>query len=83
MIIGLIEKVSREFKLDPKTKKPRILVMPQLDFDMSWGYFDGANLGHSPRMGINVILYLNVHHYFFMHYIARRGSNMKAKFGAM
>jgi hypothetical protein len=40
--------MAEDFKDEVKTKKPRIQVMSPLDFEIPWGFFDGACQGHPP-----------------------------------
>jgi hypothetical protein len=77
--IGLILKWTHEFKVEPKPAKERLPVMPQLDYDTSWGFFNCTNQGHCSLYGIRAILFLNHSHYFFICYTTSSSTIMKAK----
>jgi hypothetical protein len=42
--------------------------MPSLDLEIPQGYFDGASQGHPPRRGVDVVLYVNSHQFFYIDY---------------
>jgi ribonuclease HI len=54
--------------------------MPEIDFKISWGYFDGACQGHPPVCGIGVVLFLNHSHYLYIRYAPRSGTNNMVEF---
>jgi hypothetical protein len=73
----LIEKLTNEYKCDPKQQKVRVLLMPLLDYETPWGFFDGASQGHPPRCGFRVLLFMNSRHFFYIRYVPGHGSNNK------
>jgi hypothetical protein len=73
----LIIKISREFKLDPKENKLRIPIIPNLNQEITWGFFDGASQGHPPRCGVRVVLFFKQNHFLHIRYSPRRGSNSR------
>jgi ribonuclease HI len=54
-----------------------------LDYSIPWGYFDGANQGYPPSIGIGVVLFLNQNHYIYIGYAPGGGSNNKAELIAL
>jgi hypothetical protein len=44
-----------KFKEDPKGYKPFNPILPSLDYEIPWGYFDGASQGHPPSCGVGVV----------------------------
>jgi hypothetical protein len=61
---GLIVKLTQEYKMEPKLKNPRAPVMPQLDSNIPWAFFDGASQGDPPVCVVGAVLYMNQNHYF-------------------
>jgi hypothetical protein len=42
VFVGIVLNLSNEFMTYLKVKDPRIPSMPDLDFNIPWGFFDGA-----------------------------------------
>lgn len=78
--VGLILKLPKEFKVNPKIKNPRVPVMHDLDFEIPWGYFDGTNQGHLAVCGVGIVLFMNKNHYMHIRYAPGRSSNNRAEF---
>jgi hypothetical protein len=80
VIAGLVIKITKEYMVDHKVKIPRNLVMPVLDGDIPWGYFDCASEGHPPICRVGEVLFLNQSHFIYIKYAPGRGSNNRAEF---
>jgi ribonuclease HI len=63
-----------------RKKNPLNLIMPLIDYEITWGYFDGESQGHPPMCGVGIIIFINHNHYLFIKYSPRVGSNNRAKF---
>lgn len=71
---------AAEFREDPKAIKPRNPVFTSIDYEIPWGYFDGANQGHHPMCRVGVVLFIKHNHYIFIRYTSGSGSNNRAEF---
>jgi hypothetical protein len=60
---GIILNLSKEFMRDLKIKDPRFHVMPELDFVIPWGCFDGACQVNPPICGVGEVIYLKKNNY--------------------
>jgi ribonuclease HI len=69
--------------MEPKQKKNKNSVMPHIDYDILWGFFDGASQGDPPRCGVGGFFFLNQSHYFHIHYALGRGTNTKEEFSIL
>ena len=63
--------------------KQRVPSFPILDYSILWGYFDSANQGHPPSIGVGVVLFLNHNHYINIMYALGGGSNNKVELIAL
>jgi ribonuclease HI len=72
-----------EFREDPKALKTRLPVLPTIDYEVPWGYFDGASQGHPPMCGVGVVLYIKQNHYIHIRYAPGTRSNNRAEFIAL
>jgi hypothetical protein len=72
--------MSKEFMTDLKIKYPRFHVMPELDFGIPWGFFDGVCQGNPPICGVGEVLYLKQNHYIQVRYAPWKGTNNKEEF---
>jgi ribonuclease HI len=75
--------MAKYFKSEMKTKNPRLLVMSHLDFEIPWGFFDGAFQGHPPMCGVGVVLHLKKNHYIHIRYAPSSGTNNRVEFIAL
>jgi hypothetical protein len=80
VLVDHIIKISKEFKLDPNEKKTRLLIMPELNQEIPWGFFVGASKGHPLRCGIGVVLFIIQNHFLHLRYAPGRGTNNRAEF---
>jgi hypothetical protein len=83
VFFGLIEKLKKEFKCEPKQKKTMIPTMSSMRFEIPWGFFDGSSQGHPPRCKVGVVLFITSKHFFHIIYAPSLGSNTKAEFLAL
>jgi hypothetical protein len=67
-----------EFRENMKAIKLCILVIPSIDYEVPWGYFDGAIQGHPPMCGVRVVLFIKQNHYIHIRYAPGIGNNNKA-----
>jgi hypothetical protein len=74
---------ATEFKEDPKGQKLCNPILPSLDYEIPWGYFDGASQGHPPSCGVGVVLYINQNHYIYIRYAPGGGKNNKVELIAL
>jgi ribonuclease HI len=58
-------------------------ILPTLDYDIPWGYFDGASQGHPPSCRVGVVMFINQNHYIYIRYAPGQGSNNRAELIAM
>jgi hypothetical protein len=63
-----------KFGEDPKATKPRNPVFVSIDYEIPWGYLDGASEGHLLMCGVGVVLFINHNHYIFIRYAPSSGS---------
>jgi hypothetical protein len=63
-VVHLIRLTFGEGKKPPKLIPQRILQDPVIDFNMPWGFFDGACQGMPGVCGAGAILHLNIVHHF-------------------
>jgi hypothetical protein len=63
-----------------KEKNPCILVMPSINYEVPWGYFDVMCQGHPPSCGVGAVLYINNNNYIYIRYAPRTGTNNRAEF---
>ena len=75
VIAHLIIRQMKEYESCLKDKKHTDLVMPEINFEILWGHFNGASQGHPTMCGAGVVLHVNSRSYFFLKYVAGRGSN--------
>jgi ribonuclease HI len=71
------------FKEDPQAYKQCTPILPTLDYDIPWGYFDGVSQGHPPSCRVGVVMFINQNHYIYIRYAPGQGSNNKAELIAM
>jgi hypothetical protein len=55
---GFIIKITKEFVVEPKEKKQRVPIIPELDLDIPWGFFDGSIQGDQPVCGVGKVFFL-------------------------
>jgi hypothetical protein len=61
--VGIILNLANELLTDLKFKEPRLPSMPDLDFNIPWGFFDSAAQGNPNICRVCVVLYLHQNHY--------------------
>ena len=83
MIAGITLNMSKEFMNGLKIKKPKAFSMHEIDFNILWGYFNGAYKGHPSQCGVGVILYITQNDFFHVCYIPGNGTNKKAELIAL
>lgn len=69
--------------IDLKPKNLRLLSMPDLDYEIPWGFFDGASQGHPPYCGVGVVLFVSQNHFIHIRYSPDRGTNNRAELIAL
>jgi hypothetical protein len=79
VVVGLILKLTIEFKVEIKIPKIRKPIIPSLEDGVSWGFFDGASQGNLPCCGAREVWYISNSHFFKVRYAPGKGSNMKEK----
>jgi hypothetical protein len=55
---SLIIKFSMDYVVEEKEKNQRLLIIPELNLDILWGFFDGSSQGHPVVCGVGVVLFL-------------------------
>jgi hypothetical protein len=74
---------SKELKEKLKEKRPWISILSDIDYQTSWGYFNGANQGNPPMCGVGMVLFINHNHYIHIRYAPGLGTNNREKFLAL
>jgi ribonuclease HI len=57
--------------------------MPEINQEISWGFFDGTSQGHPPQCGMGVVPFLKQNHFIHLRYAPGRGTNTRAEFIAL
>jgi ribonuclease HI len=83
VVVGLVVKLTGEYKSKIKLKKNRTPVMPQLAEEIPLGFFDGASQGQPPICGAVAFLFLSKSHFFRIRYVPGLGTNNKAELAAL
>lgn len=52
-----------EYKVEVKSKNPKKPIMQAIDYDIPWGFFDGACQGLPLVCGVGVVLFMSQNHY--------------------
>jgi hypothetical protein len=79
----IVLRLSNEFMMDLKVKGPRLPTMPEVDFEVPWGFFDGACQGHPHVCGVGIVLYLSHNYYRHIRYAPKNGTNNRDEFSAL
>jgi len=51
-------------------------VLPSLNYEIPWGYFDGTSQRFPPKCGVDVVLFINQNHYIHIRYAPGGGLNI-------
>lgn len=81
VVIGIIDSTCKAFETETKSEKTRMLVMPAIDQEILWGFFDGASEGAPQICGVGAVLDINKHHYMHIRYSPGRDSKFKQQSG--
>ena len=54
-----VENLSLKHNFAIKVKVPRNPVIPMLNYDIPWGFFEGVSQGHNPKCGVEVVMRLS------------------------
>jgi hypothetical protein len=80
IIVGITLNQAKIFKSEIKSKNPMVSVMPELGYEIPWGFFDGAYQRHPHVCDVRVVLFMNQNHYSHICYVPGTGTNNKVEF---
>jgi hypothetical protein len=82
-VVGLINKLSGEYKFDVNPQIIRAHVTPQLVDGVPWGFFDGANQGRPPQCDARNMLFISNSHSFMIINVLGCGTKNKPELSTL